>query len=350
MLVYTKREGLTVESKNFRIISVPINEEILKNFEGNMYKYKESDTYFSIGIYKEIITNENGILDWLQRDEYNNIKEYDIGIAEFDVMAGSFAVFAALGIKETFNVSSSIFPSQFLQFLEINVSHFEVPQYKFANPGDWENGIWQKDREENEEEHTRANREIKSIFENSKYSYNRLFHDNRRKSIEKPSTLEDLFNKIKYHFINQHPLIKFNNFPEHNKIVYIGGIVVEDHQLLIGGKQMVENEPVCVVLVSFGTVNYESLPISRMIERVFLHFTQCYFYVRSDKTSQFSNVFTTEDPLPQKQILSKTNTKVFISHCGINSVNESMYAGVPLICIPVDGDQMNNASTVEQKE
>jgi len=27
-----------------------------------------------------------------------------------------------------------------------------------------------------------------------------------------------------------------------------------------------------------------------------------------------------------------------------------MYAGVPLICIPVDGDQMNNASTVEQKE
>jgi len=56
MLVYTKREGLTVESKNFRIISVPINEEILKNFEGNMYKYKESDTYFSIGIYKGIIT------------------------------------------------------------------------------------------------------------------------------------------------------------------------------------------------------------------------------------------------------------------------------------------------------
>uniref|UniRef100_A0A915NZY4 Uncharacterized protein n=1 Tax=Meloidogyne floridensis TaxID=298350 RepID=A0A915NZY4_9BILA len=253
MLVYTKREGLTVESKNFRIISVPINEEILKNFEGNMYKYKESDTYFSIGIYKEIITNENGILDWLQRDEYNNIKEYDIGIAEFDVMAGSFAVFAALGIKETFNVSSSIFPSQFLQFLEINVSHFEVPQYKFANPGDWENGIWQKDREENEEEHTRANREIKSIFENSKYSYNRLFHDNRRKSIEKPSTLEDLFNKIKYHFINQHPLIKFNNFPEHNKIVYIGGIVVEDHQLLIGGKQMVENEVGRIIYSDHGS-------------------------------------------------------------------------------------------------
>ncbi|CAK5071879.1 unnamed protein product [Meloidogyne enterolobii] len=62
-------------------------------------------------------------------------------------------------------------------------------------------------------------------------------------------------------------------------------------------------KPACVVLVSFGTVNYKLLPISRMIEHVFAQFTQCYFYVRTDIPSQYDNVYTTEDLLPQKQIL-----------------------------------------------
>jgi len=52
MLVYTYREGLSVQSENFRVIYVPINEGILEEFEGDMDKYKESPTYFTIGIYK----------------------------------------------------------------------------------------------------------------------------------------------------------------------------------------------------------------------------------------------------------------------------------------------------------
>nr|CAD2173644.1 unnamed protein product [Meloidogyne enterolobii] len=83
--------------------------------------------------------------------------------------------------------------------------------------------------------------------------------------------------------------------------------------------------------------------------KVFKYFSQCYFHVRANRTLQFGNGYTSEHPLPQKEILSKTNTKVFISHCGQNSVTESMYAGVPLICIPKSGDQKYNASIVESK-
>jgi len=64
------------------------------------------------------------------------------------------------------------------------------------------------------------------------------------KNIKKPSPFDVLFKKIKYHFINQHPLIKFNDFPEHNKFVYIGGINVEVDKLLTEGKQMVEDNEV----------------------------------------------------------------------------------------------------------
>nr|CAD2209093.1 unnamed protein product [Meloidogyne enterolobii] len=83
-------------------------------------------------------------------------------------------------------------------------------------------------------------------------------------------------------------------------------------------------KPDCVILVTFGTVGYKAYPIDKMIE-VFTQFTQCYFHVRSDKTSQFVNGYTSENPLPQKEILSQTNTKVFISHCGQNSINEVFY-------------------------
>nr|CAD2153747.1 unnamed protein product [Meloidogyne enterolobii] len=303
MLVYTKRGGETVESENFQIINVPIN--LGRGFD-SIDEYRESVEYFSIGIYKEVITNQNGILDWLQRDEYDNFKKYDIGIAEFNGMAGSFAVFEALGIEETFDVSCSIFHPTYLQFLGINVLDYQVPEYKSAKPGDWQNGIWQKNREENIEEHEKCNTELLQEFDKSKGLYTTLFKDKKiPKNTKKPSTLDVLFNKIKYHFINQHPLIKFDNFPGYEKIVYIGGIAVEDHQLLIESKQMVDNsEYNCVVLVAFGTINFAEVSLYKMIEQVFRHIPQCYFQVRANKPRRrFPNIHTSKDALPQKEIL-----------------------------------------------
>uniref|UniRef100_A0A915LCD4 glucuronosyltransferase n=2 Tax=Meloidogyne incognita group TaxID=654580 RepID=A0A915LCD4_MELJA len=287
MLVYTDTEVLKIESVKFKIIPVPINDV------NNIVKYRNSVRYSTIGIYKdelysvstEIITNENGILDWLQQNHY------DIGIAEFNVMAGSFAVFEALGIEETFDVSCSVFVPQYLQFSEIKDLDYQFPEYSSAKPGDWVNGEWQKDGEENEREHERINEWAHNTFiENSQKSYNTLFNNyGISKNIKKPSPFDVLFKKIKYHFINQHPLIKFNDFPEHNKFVYIGGINVEVDKLLTEGKQM----PDCVILVTFGTAGYQTYPFGKMIK--------------------------------------------------------SMYAGVPLICIPKSGDQKYNASIVESK-
>lgn len=47
--------------------------------------------------------------------------------------------------------------------------------------------------------------------------------------------------------------------------------------------------------------------------------------------------------LPQNDILAHKNVKLFVTHCGKGSIVESQYHGVPMIGLPVFGDQPGNA-------
>lgn len=46
--------------------------------------------------------------------------------------------------------------------------------------------------------------------------------------------------------------------------------------------------------------------------------------------------------LPQDDVLAHPNVKLFISHCGKGGLSEAKYHGVPVLGIPIFGDQQSN--------
>ncbi|MCL7040523.1 hypothetical protein MKW94_005815 [Papaver nudicaule] len=52
---------------------------------------------------------------------------------------------------------------------------------------------------------------------------------------------------------------------------------------------------------------------------------------------------------PQLEILSHKATSVFLSHCGWNSILESLSFGVPIIGWPISADQYNNSKLLEEE-
>lgn len=47
--------------------------------------------------------------------------------------------------------------------------------------------------------------------------------------------------------------------------------------------------------------------------------------------------------LPQNDLLAQKNIRLFISHCGLGAIGEAKFHGVPILAMPVYGDQMVNA-------
>ncbi|XP_012154607.1 UDP-glucuronosyltransferase 2B33 isoform X1 [Ceratitis capitata] len=67
----------------------------------------------------------------------------------------------------------------------------------------------------------------------------------------------------------------------------------------------------------------------------------------SERPGQADNIIYREW-LPQDDILAHPNIKLFLTHGGMGSVVESQYHGVPMVGIPLFGDQPSNMANVER--
>ncbi|XP_028754070.1 anthocyanidin 3-O-glucosyltransferase 7 [Neltuma alba] len=112
-----------------------------------------------------------------------------------------------------------------------------------------------------------------------------------------------------------------------------------------------------VAYLSFGTVvpvpHHELLQVSEALEASELPFL---WSLRDDQKSLLPDGFVERTRkrgkivpwVPQTQVLAHESVGVFVTHCGSNSVIESMAKGIPMICRPFFGDHGMAARTVAE--
>uniref|UniRef100_A0A914MHS6 glucuronosyltransferase n=1 Tax=Meloidogyne incognita TaxID=6306 RepID=A0A914MHS6_MELIC len=171
--------------------------------------------------------------------------------------------------------------------------------------------------------------------------------------------LKELQKNVSLAFFNSNPFLELPR-PISNKIIYIGGLV-DDHTS-VGNKilepkiQKIMDEAVTgAILFSFGSLADTTKLNNKMksaIIKAFGRFPQIQFLWKLDSDTiknltKLPNVHTFEW-LQQPAILGHPNLRAFISHCGQNSLTESARAGVPIIGIPLFGDQFYNADVAQK--
>ena len=104
-----------------------------------------------------------------------------------------------------------------------------------------------------------------------------------------------------------------------------------------------------VAIVMFGSLFTLSSEIKNKLLTAFKQTKYKYIIQDSLQKNNNSDKFMFGTWLPQFDLLRHEKTKLFISHCGLNSLQESLFAGVPIIGFPISADQPNNAGKVARK-
>ena len=106
-----------------------------------------------------------------------------------------------------------------------------------------------------------------------------------------------------------------------------------------------------VILVSFGSwlSSFPNNTLSKLLNGLSHLEENVIFKFTDDVQRHISKNILTKAWLPQNDILGHPKTKLFITHAGLNSVTESVFHGVPMIALPLFGDQFHNAATIEAK-
>lgn len=165
-------------------------------------------------------------------------------------------------------------------------------------------------------------------------------------------------------FVNSEELLDFPR-PLLHKIIYMGGIGMRDGPKakaeMLEPKQLrgfVEGAQKGIVYISFGSVaNTTHMPLSWLetFSGTAAALPNLRFILKCDRKRASADPSLLSAPnvyvgewLPQRDILAHPKTLAFVTHGGFNSYLESSFAGVPMVPIPLFGDQWANAKRGER--
>ncbi|XP_063897135.1 UDP-glycosyltransferase UGT5 [Helicoverpa armigera] len=163
--------------------------------------------------------------------------------------------------------------------------------------------------------------------------------------------MSELKNNVDMLFLNIHPVWEGNR-PVPPSVVYMGGM----HQKPVAElpkdlKTYLDSSKHGVIYVSFGTNVQPSLLPPEKIQVLIKVFSELPYDVlwkwdKDELPGRSSNIRIFKW-LPQSDLLLHPKIKLFVMQGGLQSTDEALTAGVPMIAFPMLGDQWYNAEQYE---
>ncbi|VVD03918.1 unnamed protein product [Leptidea sinapis] len=190
------------------------------------------------------------------------------------------------------------------------------------------------------------------------YKQEKIFYDleeNENRMVRKylgndvPS-LTELQDNVALVLLNVHSIWDYNR-PVPANVVYLGGLHLKEPKPLPNDLQTELESSKGVIYMSFGTVvSPKTLPTDKL--RMFLKVLgelpyDVYWKWTGDVGTVPSNV-RVRKWFPQADLLRHEKVVLFITQGGLQSIDESIEAGVPMLCIPIMWDQWYNAARISK--
>ncbi|XP_050344523.1 UDP-glycosyltransferase UGT5-like [Nymphalis io] len=164
--------------------------------------------------------------------------------------------------------------------------------------------------------------------------------------------LEELGRNMKFLLIYTNSLLTGSKLLPSN-VIEVGGFhVAEPKPLPDELKKFIEESEHGVIYISFGSMLKATLTPKDKIEAItaaLSELPQRVIWKWEEKTlpGNPKNIYLSKW-LPQNDILAHPKVLAFYSHCGLLGTTEAIYHGVPMVGMPIFGDQPSNAAAVEE--
>ncbi|XP_013393118.1 UDP-glucuronosyltransferase 2C1-like [Lingula anatina] len=177
------------------------------------------------------------------------------------------------------------------------------------------------------------------------------FHVDSLEGIPKKSYHQIIADSELFIVTGKHPALDFPQLTLPNTI-FVGGMSAKPGKPLPKDLQtFMEHHKNGVIIVSFGSIA-SYLPdyvVKKMVEAFGkVKYGVIWKYTGPKPESITPNVKLLPW-LPQNDLLAHPNTKLFISHFGLGGAFESFYHGVPVIGLPLNGDQFYNSNRAQHR-
>jgi hypothetical protein len=131
------------------------------------------------------------------------------------------------------------------------------------------------------------------------------------------------------------------------------GVTTKPAKLLIGDLRSVLDRSDGAIFMSFGSISSGFPPaiLDNLVGALNQFDITIIWALRGDSVDYVKDKIRPNihvfDWVPQNDVLGHNNTRLFITHCGNNGQYEALYHGVPMVGIPMFGEQPDNAFRIQ---